>query len=387
MVNGPSPSEIRAAQARAVGGSRPKCSIGKSCSAACITRTDMCLVEIPVSPSQAISKLRSDIENAKEKQLSLFNIAHKLKKKDVEAGVDIFKKRNQEMALEHIRKNSQEEYEKNRREAIAFNRRLVEDGLTRKVGLVNVPAPWERVQSAKVAYEKAFDVIQKRAIKAAVSGKRQDYLREGRKLIEMQRRIGEKVGSKIEKYDKGSIWFDNYESPSKPRKFLSSLVRNPALSKFSIGYYHQGNTLLFTTYVRNTSGGQSYKVNLEMTMRGIEFSFTVNGPYDRPKDLSRRDGIAISNTVRSAFKEISKSMSLGSIISVYPHEDDGRGEKRRKAYEAAGFKEGPKGDMYARIKDKSGNISPSSEDELRRFIERGRFNFTELRLTDGLPTV
>lgn len=378
MNSEPTASDIRAAQAKAVGGARPRCNVGKSCSAACITRTDFCLVEIPVSPSQAVSKVRSEIEDSKAKQLQLFDVASKLKKKDIQEGVEGFRKRNQEGALEAIRKGSRDEYEKHRKDAISFNRRLVEDGLTKKVGLINVPATWEKVQKAKEAYEKGFDAIQRRAIRAAASGKRQDYLREERKLIEMQKRIGDKVGSK-KKYEKGSIWFDHYESPSKSKSFLRSLRRNPELSKFSMDYYSGGNTLNMITYVKNTSGGQSYRVEIAMTTRGTDFSFTVNGKYDRPDGLSRRDGIKISTTVRNAFREIAKSMSLGSVVTCYPYEDDGLGDKRRTLYRAAGFRDGPDGVMYARIKDKSGGTAPSSEEELRKFIERGRFNFAELQ--------
>lgn len=374
----PSASDIRKAQAQAVGGKKDRCNIGKSCSAACITRTDFCLVEIPLSPAQALSKVRSEVEGARSKQLPLFDVASKLKKKDIAAGVEEFRKKNQEGALKAIKSGNREEYEKYRKDAILFNRRLVEDGLTKKAGLVNVPTTWEKVQKTQQAYDKALDALTRKVRRAAALGNRAEYLKEERKILELQKRLAEKVGRE-KKYEKGLIWFESSESPRRAQDFLRSLRRNPILSRFSdIDYYAQGSRLELTTYVKNTSGGQSYRVEISLGSRGTDFSFTVNGRYDRPDNLSRRDGIAISLTVREAFREIAKSMRIGTVVTCFPYEDDGLGKERRSLYKKAGFNDGPDGNMYARVKDKAGRTSPSSEDEYRKFLEGGRFNFSEL---------
>lgn len=382
----PSPSEIRAAHAKAVGGARPRCNIGKSCSAACITRTDFCLVEIPASPAQAISKVRTEIESAKTRQLPLFDVSKKLKKADIQEAVDNFRKENQRNILEAVSKGLPNDYDKHRQAAIAFNRRLVEDGLDKKAGLVKVPVTWERLQQVKASYEKAHNLIRKRAISAASSGKRKEYLREERKLMELERKFKDKVGSKLtynstglpqtDKYTKGAIWYDWYESASKQKSFVRSLERNPLLSNYyTVDLMDQGTRVDIDRFIRGDS--RTHRLSIMLSDRGTSLAFTINGGYDRPKDVTRRDGIKMSLAVRDAFKEITKSMAVGSVITCYPYEDDGFGEKRKALYKQAGFKEGKDGTMFAKVIDKAGNVAPATEEDYLKFLAKGRFAFSE----------
>jgi serine/threonine protein kinase len=56
---GASASEIKRAKAKAVGGKRKRCIKGKSCSATCVQRADACLVEMPDSSGNSVSKARN----------------------------------------------------------------------------------------------------------------------------------------------------------------------------------------------------------------------------------------------------------------------------------------------------------------------------------------
>jgi hypothetical protein len=62
----PSPSEVRRAKEKAVGGKRKRCVKGKSCSAACIQPTDACLVEMPDVVASSISKTRDKVSSKPE---------------------------------------------------------------------------------------------------------------------------------------------------------------------------------------------------------------------------------------------------------------------------------------------------------------------------------
>lgn len=66
----PSASDIRRAKLKAVGGKRKRCVKGKSCSAACIQATDACLVVMPDSVGEALSK-RQKMGGAKPQGVSL----------------------------------------------------------------------------------------------------------------------------------------------------------------------------------------------------------------------------------------------------------------------------------------------------------------------------
>lgn len=387
MPGTPSNSDIRAAHSRAVGGARPRCSRGKSCSAACISRSDFCLVEIPVSPAQALSKVRSEVEGAKVKQMPLFDVGSVLGTKGVQAGVDKFKASLQENILGAIKEGSQEKYDKERERAISFNRRLVEDNLISKAGLVRVPISWEKLQQVRGNYEKAYDLTVQRAKRAAMNGDRKAYLKEERRLMAMEQKFKDKTGStkrylpdlelgNPEKYVKGSIWYDWYESPSKQKSLVRSLNRNPALSLYSIDLANQGTRLDVDRFVRGDN--RTHRVSVSLAERGTSISFTINGRYDRPQEVTRRDGIKLANTVREAFREIAKSLAIGSVITCYPYEDDGLGDKRKALYLRAGFREGPGGILFAKVADKSGRVVPATEEDFKKFIAKGQFAFSEV---------
>lgn len=53
MSNYPSSAQIRSAQQKAVGGAKPRCIKGKSCSAACIEARDRCLIDFPITVSRS----------------------------------------------------------------------------------------------------------------------------------------------------------------------------------------------------------------------------------------------------------------------------------------------------------------------------------------------
>lgn len=66
IVAGRTASQIQEAKRRAVGGKRKRCIKGKSCSAACIAASKVCMVDIPWVLSKGISKVVKQISNVKK---------------------------------------------------------------------------------------------------------------------------------------------------------------------------------------------------------------------------------------------------------------------------------------------------------------------------------
>jgi hypothetical protein len=62
-----SPSRVNRAKAKAVGGKRKRCLNGKSCSATCIERNDICLVDLPSSPSMQTTLVSGAIKGSNKK--------------------------------------------------------------------------------------------------------------------------------------------------------------------------------------------------------------------------------------------------------------------------------------------------------------------------------
>jgi hypothetical protein len=58
--------DVLAARSRAVGGSRKKCTKGKSCSATCIDPNESCLVEFPAPVSSSLSKAKDEVLSKEE---------------------------------------------------------------------------------------------------------------------------------------------------------------------------------------------------------------------------------------------------------------------------------------------------------------------------------
>jgi hypothetical protein len=194
--NDPTPSEIRSAHKKAVGGKRDRCSKGKSCSAACIQRSDRCLVDFPIPASRATTKLRDKVT-----QLELFPTEKFIDRKYVKE-LREFKKRIERGIIKAIHLEDEDKYNRHRDDIIEHNR---------KVGLpsssaIKVPATWDRLQNVKGSYEKAKAKILVRLEKAAKDGDRRRYDTEEARLLKIRRILGVKVGD-TGKYERGDTWY------------------------------------------------------------------------------------------------------------------------------------------------------------------------------------
>jgi hypothetical protein len=209
----PTQGEIRAAQAKAVGGARPKCNIGKSCSAACITKTDMCLVEIPVSAGQSLSKVADMVIGGGDDDKLAF----------VREYVQDVDEKTKKKLLNAIRNEDKQYYDKMRNEIITLNEKLSKTEEGKQVGPLKVPVTWERLQQVKEAYGKATALIKEDMLKAV----REDNIKKYEKLEEKLARLHDKLGSKLgeSKAVPMDLWWrmkEDLESPFVGKKFSAS---------------------------------------------------------------------------------------------------------------------------------------------------------------------
>lgn len=374
----PTPSEIERAKRQAVGGKRDRCVKGKSCSAACIAANEFCLVEIPDSVSAEIAKVRNSLNSEdnkkKTEQLKLFEPSKYVTKEGVRAVVEKFKQSNQEKILKAIEESSEEKYNKARQEAITFNKNLVKDGLAEKGQvLAKVPVSWEKHQKVTKAYNKAYDKVVTRAEEAAMMGDKKKYDKEERKLTAIQTRLGAKVGD-TDKVEKGYIWKDFQGDFHANNFFLKGLRESPVLRAAKLIPDDVTDDGFRELKIVKKVG--KHEVGMYLEDRATSFSFKINGSYDKPKGLSNAEGLQIAKVTEQLFSEVVKHMDEGSVVRVYPYGGDGRGAKRRRAYERFGFatSEGT-GDMYGKVVN--GTIRPASYVENREFRSSGDFNFVE----------
>lgn len=373
----PSASAVRSAHLRAVGGKKDKCVKGKSCSAACISPNNICLVEIPLSPSQAISKVRNQIKEeisdktpSKEKQLKLFETSKYINAEGVRERIKNFQNENQSNILKAIESRSKETYDKHRQEAIDFNKNLVKNKEADKGGLAKVPVTWEKMQDVKKRYEKAQSEIEQRAINAAMIGDKTAYLREEKKLMEIERRIGLKVGED-NPLEKGYLWRNNNGDTHAGNEFFEGLRGSPTLRTATIRHDGDGEIVISRQLGK-------HKLELLLEENGTVFSFKIDGSYSKPPGLSNKEGLQIAATTQKMYDAVIGNMAIGSVISVFPYDGDGRGDKRRRAYERYGFGSGkPGGSMYGKIDEDTGNFSPASGSEWSRYVRERDFNFAE----------
>lgn len=192
----PTPSEIRAAHRKAVGGKRDRCNKGKSCSAACIQRTDRCLVDFPEPASRATSRLRDKVS-----QLELFPTEKYIDKKAV-GEIRDFKKKAERGLIKAIHLDDEDKYNRHRQEILDFNKRLGEGSPS----ALKVPATWDRVQNVREAYDKAKEKLLNRLEKAAKGGDSKRYQEEERRLLKIRRDLGVKVGDTA-RYLRKEIWY------------------------------------------------------------------------------------------------------------------------------------------------------------------------------------
>jgi hypothetical protein len=126
------------------------------------------------------------------------------------------------------------------------------------------------------------------------------------------------------------------------------------------------------------------KVSLLLDRRGTEFSFKVNDSFGRPFGLSTSDGVKLARQAEKLFREVVSHMKPGSVVEVYVYNGDGKGDKRRRAFEGFGF--GPinsNNKMFGKVGD-DGRFQPASAEDIKVFRASGKFNFSDTGISNEL---
>lgn len=88
-----------------------------------------------------------------------------------------------------------------------------------------------------------------------------------------------------------------------------------------------------------------------------EVSFLANGEYDYGNIEDPKDKVKAALTVRRMFGLLTQSLSPGEVIHCYAYDEDGRGDKRKKAYERIGFVDNGDGQLVGQVR-KGGGVEP-----------------------------
>lgn len=334
--------DVLAARSRAVGGSRKKCTKGKSCSATCIDPNESCLVEFPAPVSSSLSKVKDEVLSQAEIE----------KNKDFLLRMrDGFKNRSYERIKESIRFKDEIMYNRVRKEIIEMNA-----GLPSAIKPVKVPIAWEKVQKIDRAYDKAIDNIFAKLEKARFTGDLDQFGKQALKLNQMYRVLGSRLGKEDQtRYAKWGNYTDS--------KFLSKIY---AADLKGAKLIYNGEDLIIKKQIgKNT-------LSVRFGDYGLVFDFKVNGDFSADPSIPRREGMKIALAVREIFNKVVSSMDEGSVITVTPYASDGKGEGRRRAYEAYGFRDGPGEEMYGKVR--RGKVVGASQDDYYDYLNSGDFN-------------
>lgn len=104
--------------------------------------------------------------------------------------------------------------------------------------------------------------------------------------------------------------------------------------------------------------GTRYDVTLQRPngKKPWELLFLVNGSYGADESLDRRQKLAVGRTISKAIKVMGKNLPDGMAIEVSAYNEDGGGQKRKKAYQKAGFKFSSKKSLKGRAITQGGNM-------------------------------
>lgn len=361
-----SESEIRVAHKRAVGGGRKRCSKGKNCSAACIQRSESCLVEIPLSPSEATRKLRDKI--VESKQLSLFDGSKYVSADKLKEIVDEKDAKIKKGIRDAIKEDDKDKYEGWRSKALKLNRELASGDYANKVEPVKVPVSWERFKKVEESYYKAANSIEDKMREVAERGDKGAYDKLERRLMAVQDKLGKRVGDE-QLRKPGEIWESMREARQERTgvKFASELERD-LLSRGhrNLNVFYDGGEVSITKQIGD------HLIEAQMAKNGREFIFLVDGAVRARSGISRENKVMIIQDLKDIFSTAISKMDEGSVIEVTAFSSDGKGAARKRAYEKFGFAEDG-GRLYGKVV--GGKLVPSSYGEFSVFSGEGNFNF------------
>jgi hypothetical protein len=327
-----------------------------------------------VSPAQALGKVRASIEAEKVKQLQLFKAGNYTSEREAKRSMVKFRRENERNLVSALSLGDKDKYEGSRQKVIDYNKMLVREGLDKKVGLVNVPVSWERARRVKSAYRFAYSTLMEGMEQAASFGSKQEYDKQERKLMALQRRLGARVGDD-EIIRKGKVWEDRDGDSNSRNYFLRALGDKEGALRGTFLNRDNGETI---SVIKRVAG---HNVSIVLEENGRGFSFKIDGSYEKPVGLSTRKGMQIAKATEEMFREIVGNMQEGSVVAVYPYDGDRRGEKRRKAYERFGFgSQEHETMMYGVVS--GGVIRPATRLDMDEFEMGGDFNFVEISKKD-----
>jgi hypothetical protein len=207
-------------------------------------------------------------------------------------------------------------------------------------------------------YEKIRDKILEEVRKNALSGDRDGYEASEKKLLSLVKASSKFGDYDIQNYSKGDIWntLNNSEMAAKLQRaigFKSSIVQDSYSDSISI--------------ITRIDGQK-----LTLSIGNGTFAFSVNDNYSTDTGIPMRTRVKLLEEVKRQFGEVVKNLKNGEEIETGAWQDDGRGQKREKAYEAFGFSppKFPGGEMYGRVED--GKIVPSDVDSYIRYRRHQR---------------
>lgn len=123
------------------------------------------------------------------------------------------------------------------------------------------------------------------------------------------------------------------------------------------------STYLDVTLSQNVSG---FLVSTEVVKDNeghIEIGYKVDGSFDAGKVKDRKDQVRVAMAAKNQYQTVINSLKDGSVVVVYPNQEDGKGPAREKAYAKLGFVPNDEGDaMYGIVKNGK-VVSPDEDDD------------------------
>lgn len=184
------PGDVKRAKQKAVGGAPKRCSKGKNCSATCIERNDICLIEVASSISNSISKTRDAVQDRGEGGEKVTKTIKNKQAKELSGRVN-----------DALRSGSREEYDKARDAIIQLNKRIISQGSESKIGLLGVPMKWDKVQIIQNRLQNTIDSLRKditNTIKHRDIGDIGNYAKKQLDKLEKLETFAKNIGMKLD---------------------------------------------------------------------------------------------------------------------------------------------------------------------------------------------
>ena len=105
------------------------------------------------------------------------------------------------------------------------------------------------------------------------------------------------------------------------------------------------------------------EVSLSINMKDKAIDFKANGDFDFGSIEEPKDRVKAALAIRNMFNTLTKAMKPGETLHCEAYDEDGRGERRKKAYEKIGFADDGKGGLVGVVQEGGGVAPPHSYTE------------------------